>query len=168
MKRLFDFWRKHFLGVEASIVIILTILFAMWFFLFGGAPHVSALMQNNRGNLYRTTATISGSLLGFSMAVMSIVLGFSSSDHLAIIRGSKHYETLWKTFFQTIWCLGGLTVTALFCLIWDKDSHPVSWLVIPFLLFVGLCVVRVARTIWTLERLVGIIIKPPRDTDSVV
>ena len=168
MKRLLVFWRKHFLGVEAGIVIVLTILFATWFFLFGGAPHVSALMQNNRGNIYRTTATISGSLLGFSMAVMAIVLGFSSSDHLAIVRDSKHYATLWKTFFQTIWCLGGLTVTALICLIWDKDCLPVSWLVIPFLLFVGLCVVRVTRTIWTLERLIGIIIKPPRDTDRVV
>lgn len=168
MKRLLIFWRKHYLGVEAGIVIILTILFATWFFLFGGAPHLSALMQNNRGNIYRTTATISGSLLGFSMAVMSIVLGFSFSDRLAIVQGSKHYAALWKTFFQTIWCLGGLTVTALICLIWDKDCYPVSWLVIPFLLFVGLSIVRVARTIWILERLIGIIIKSPKDTDTVV
>ena len=57
MKRLLDFWRKHFLAVEAGIIIIFTILFASWFLLFGGEPHVDALMKDNRGNIYRTTVS---------------------------------------------------------------------------------------------------------------
>ena len=168
MKHLSVFWQKHFLGIEAGIVSILTLILAGWFFSFDGASHIDALMQDNRANIYRTTATIAGSLLGFSITATSIVLGFSSNEGLILVRGSAHYPTLWKTFFQTIWCLGGLTVTALICLIWNKDSDSVSWLIIPFLLFVGLSIVRIVRTIWILEQLIKIIIKPPRDTDSAV
>lgn len=168
MMRLLIFWRRHFLSAETGIVVALIIFFTVWFFSFDGASYVDVLMQDNRGNIYRTTATIAGALLGFSITATSIVLGFSSKEGLTLVRGSAHYPTLWKTFFQTIWRLGALTVTALICLIWDKNSSPVSWLVIPFLLFVGLSIVRVARTIWMLERLIGIIIKPPKDTDTVV
>ena len=166
MIRLQSLWRKHFLGAEAGVVIALTLLFIAWFLSFAGASQVDAFMQGNRANIYGATATISGSLLGFSIAVTSIVIGFSSSDRLAIVRGAAHYSTLWKTFFQTTRCLGALTVTALICLIWDKDTDPVSWFVIPFLLFAGLSVVRLARSIWILEQLIEIIIKPQAATDS--
>ena len=166
MIRLHSFTREHFLGVDAGVVIALTLLFIAWFLSFGGASHVDALMQGNRANIYGTTATIAGSLLGFSIAVTSIVIGLSSSDRLAIVRGSAHYSTLWKTFLQTTRCLGALTITALICLIRDKDTDPVSWFVIPFLLFAGLSVVRLARSIWILEQLIEIIIKPQPGTDT--
>ena len=162
MMRLPRFWQRQFLGIEAGIVFVLTLLLTGWFFWFDGASHVDILMQNNRANVYGTTATIAGALLGFSIAATSIVLGFSSNERLKLVRGSVHYPTLWRTFFQTIWWLGGLTVIALVCLIWDKDSNPVTWFVIPFFFFVGLTVVRVFRIIWILQQLVEIIIKPPQ------
>ena len=148
--------------MDAGIVFVLTLLLAVWFLCFDGEVYVDALMQDNRAIIYGTTATIAGALLGFSIAAASIVLGFSSNERLELVRGSAHYSTLWRTFFQTIWWLGGLTVIALVCLIWDKDSDPVSWFVIPFFLFFSLSVVRVARIIWILQRLVEIIIKPPQ------
>ena len=160
MMRLPRFWQRHFLRMEAGIIFVLTLLLTVWYFWFDGAPQIVMLMKENRANIYGTTATIAGALLGFSMAAVSIVLGFSSNERLELVRGSEHYPTLWKTFFQTIWWLGGLTVIALVCLIWDKDSDPVSWFVIPFFLFFGLSVIRVVRIIWLLQRLVEIIIKP--------
>lgn len=155
-------WRRHFLVFEAGIAIVSTLIFGIWFFFLNGAAHVDVLICGNRANIYRTTATISGSLLGFSIAVTSFVLNVLPSDRFRIVRESTQYPMLGKAFLQATWFLGGLTVTALICLIWDKESDPVSWLVIPLLLFAGLAALRVARTIWILEWLVKIVTKPQR------
>ncbi len=154
-------WRKkHFLGMEAGAVVLFTLLLVAWFCFHEGESHVNALMQGNRANIYGTMATIAGSLLGFSVTTTSIMLGFSSSARLSVVRNSKHYPVLWKTCFQTIRYLGYLTVIALLCLIGDRDSAPVSWLVLPFFMSVGLSVVRLARMVWILERVIEIIVKP--------
>ncbi len=163
---LIRFWKKHFLCMEVGIVILLTLLLVAWFYFLEGESYIDELMHGNRTNIYITTATIAGSLLGFSVTTTSIMLGFSSSDRLSVVRGSAHYPVLWKTFFQAIQYLGCLTVTSLLCLIWDRDSAPVSWLVFPFFMFFGLSVVRLARVLWILERVIEIIIKPQAGSEK--
>ena len=141
------------------IIIILTLLLAVWMFSYDGVSHVREFMRGNRTNIYGTTAGITGALLGFSLTGMSIVLSFTSSPRLTLLRDSQHYPTLWRTFAQATRYLGGLTVTALVCLAWDRESAQLPWFVIPFSLFVGLSMVRLLRVIWIIERIVGIISK---------
>ena len=153
------FWEKHFLGMDALIAVALAIALAIWL-VFQGERHVEELIQGNRTNIYRTLTGVSGTLLGFTLASASFALTAVSSPRLAVLRNSRHYPALWRTFFQTTWFLGALTVTALVCMIWDRDSAPTTWLVVPLVLFTCLCVVRLARTIWILERVIGIVAKP--------
>ena len=160
------FWRRHFLFVEAVIVIGVTTLLAVWMFFFGGTPYVQEFMRGNRVNIYTTMAGIAGTLLGFSIACMSIILSFSSSPRFTLLRNSQHYPTLWKTFVQATRYLGALTITALVCLAWDTESAEVPWLVIPLCFFVGLSIVRLLRVVWIIEQIVGIVSKPPQPISS--
>ena len=166
MKLLPQFWQKHFLGIEASIAIAPTVALATWLLFFGGENEVEGFVKGNRTSIYRTTAGIAGTLLGFSIAVASLVLSFSGSPRLVVVRRSPHYPTLWKTFFQTTRFLGLLTATALVCLVWDRDNDPVVWLILPFCLFLGLSATRLLRVIWILEQIVELVSRPSPSRDE--
>ena len=159
------FWEKHFLGVDALIAVGLAAALAIWMF-FEGNGQIEELVHGNRANIYRTLAGVSGTLLGFTLASASFALNAVSSPRLAVLRNSRHYPALWRTFFQTTWFLGALTLTAIVCMIWDRDSAPTTWLVVPLVLFGCLCVVRLARMIWILQRVIGLVAAPSPDSRS--
>ncbi len=159
------FWERHFLGADALIAVGLAAGLAIWMF-FEGKCQVEELVHGNRADIYRTLAGVSGTLLGFTLASASFALNAVSSPRLAVLRNSRHYPALWRTFFQTTWFLGVLTLTAMVCMIWDRDSAPTTWLVVPLVLFAGLCVVRLARMIWILQRVIGLVAKPSPDSRS--
>ena len=77
------FWRKHFLAFEAVIVVLLTLGFAVWYFLWEGSATIDGLLRDNRGNIYKTAATIAASLLGFSMTSTSIISLFHHTSVLS-------------------------------------------------------------------------------------
>ena len=152
-------WRRHFLIVEGGLAVFLTVVFTVWFFRFGGTITVFALLQNNRGTLYGTIASIFGSLLGFVITTTSVVLGFAVSENLSVVRESAQYPMLWRTFSAAIWALAGATLVALLCLLVDRDAAPVPWLVVLLVLAVTLSTLRIARTIWVLEHIIVLVTK---------
>jgi hypothetical protein len=154
-------WKRHFLAAEGVLAILLSICFAVWFWRFDGMGSASTVLKDNRATLYGTIASIFGSLLGFVITATSIVLGFSASDRLAVVRESAYYPMLWKTFSATIRALAFATVVALLCLLVDRDSAPVPWLVVLLVLVTLLAVLRVARTIWVLEQIIMLVTKTP-------
>jgi hypothetical protein len=154
------FWRRRFLLAEGTMALLLTIGFAIWYWRFDGASATSALLSGNRAALYGTTASISGSLLGFVITSTAIVIGFSASDRLAVVRESERYPMLWRTFSATIRALAAATAVALLCLLLDRDTAPAPWLVVPLVLFVLLSLLRLARTIWALEHIIVLVTKP--------
>ena len=160
------FWQRHFLGVDALTAVGLIAALVIWYLAFEGADYVEELLRGNRTNIYRTLASIAGTLLGLSIASASFTLNAVSSPRLAVLRNSRHYPTLWRTLFQTTWFLGALTIAALVCMIWDRDCAPTTWLVIPLALFVCLSVFRLARVIWILEQVIGVVARPSRDSRS--
>lgn len=114
-------------------------------------------MAERRGLIYGTFAPIFGSLLGFAIAAESIVLGLSGSEHLRIVRESKHYSTLWKVFRWTIRTLALATVAALAALILDRDKVPCITYLYVSVFFGMLAAAQLARTIWVLEQVVKVV-----------
>ncbi len=157
MIRLPLFWRRHFLVVEGALVIAVTIGFGIWYFWFDGACATNAILKDNRATLYGTMASIFGSLLGFAITATSIVLGFSGSERLGVVRGSAQYPMLWKTFSATIRALALGTIIALLCLLLDRDTAPVRWLMVPLIFAVLLSLFRLGRTIWVLEHIISLL-----------
>ena len=160
MKRVRTLWRRHFLRLEATVAVLPSLALLAWFVLFGGIVWVDDFLTGVRTDLYRTTAAVAGTLLGFSIAVASLVLSFVPAERLSLLRESEQYPSLWKTFFQTTRLLGALTLTALVCLVVDKDESPLTWMIVPFCLFVSLSVARLMRVIWILEQIVMLVSRP--------
>ena len=160
MPRPFRWWGRHFLIAEFALAILLTIGFGVWYCALDGWTATSALLQGNRAVLFGTIASILGSLLGFVITATSIVLGFSASDRLAVVRESAQYPTIWKTFSATIRALAFATIVALVCLLFDRDNAPKTWLAIPLGFAMLLALLRISRSIWVLEQIIGLVTRP--------
>jgi uncharacterized membrane protein (DUF485 family) len=151
------FWQRHFLLMEAAMAVALSLAFTTWYFQFNGAKATCEVLMGNRAAIYGAVASIFGSLLGFVITATSVVLGFSTSDKLAVVRDSSEYPKLWKTFSSTIWTLALTTLVALVCLLFDKDAKSTPWLVVPLVFTLLLSLLRIARTIWALEHIIGLV-----------
>ena len=61
MIHLREFWGRHYLGLEAGVVLLGVIALTAWMLLCDGTDQIESFMKGNRSDVYRTTATISGS-----------------------------------------------------------------------------------------------------------
>ncbi|MDD2468056.1 MAG: hypothetical protein PHI97_29105 [Desulfobulbus sp.] len=159
-------WRRKFLLIELCLAVVLTVLFVVWYLLLGGETTLCSFLEGNRSSIYGTAASIFGSLLGFSITATSIVLGFSTSDRLKILRDSKQFKTLWMVFSSSIWALSLATTTSFLALIFDRDSHHVFFLLVAAFFGAILSLLRLARTIWVLENIITIITMPSKQSEG--
>jgi hypothetical protein len=169
MKMLPKWWRRHFLFIELCLAVVLTGCFILWYVKFGGEAILCSFLHGNRSSIYGTAASIFGSLLGFVITATSIVLGFSTSDRLKVIRDSQQFNTLWRVFSKTIWALGLATATTFLALIFDRDSNPIPVLLFASFFGITLSSFRLLRAIWVLENVIALITMPakqPQDNDA--
>ena len=161
-KKLFSVWEDHYLGLEASSVLVLTIVFAVWIIFSDVAlGHIDGLLNGNRQNLYGRIATISGTLMGFGFAVGSfVILATTSSEKFSLLRGSPYYDQLWKTYIQTVTVFILLTITSLVCLVLDTDTSPCPWVLVPFVFISLLSTVRLFRCLWLLQLVIKVVSRP--------
>ena len=118
------------------------------------------LLDGVRMPIYRTTMAVSATLLGFSLTVISVVFGFSSHERLTLLRESKHYPTLWRTFFSAVSALALLLICSLAGLVLDRDDCPVVVVEVAYASLAVLVALRLYRSVWILRQLVEIIAKP--------
>lgn len=157
MKLLPKWWRTNFLHVELGLALVCCLAFIGWAHFCGGGTIVDETLKGNRGAVYGALASIFGSLLGFAITAVSIVLGFSTTERLAVVRESKHYPTLWKVFTATIRTLGLATVVALLGLILDRDSSPIKAVLYLTVFASILGALRLARCVWVLENVITLV-----------
>lgn len=150
-------WRRHFLIVELGIGIAVFVLLTIWWRYGNGISVLKELVRGNRGQIYGTFASIFGSLLGFVITALSVVLGLSSSDRLTVLKNSVHYKQLWDVFVSTIRVLGFTTIVWLLVLFLDRENHPRPFVLVLCLAATFLATLRLARCVWVLERIVEII-----------
>lgn len=139
-------------------------LISGWFYYWtehgDGLQYVGGIVTNNRGAIYGALVSLFGTMLGFSIATVSIVLGFAGSERLLILRQSKHYPVLWTVFTSANAVLGLATIVALIGLVCDRDTKPVHLLMHLNILFLLLSLARIYRCVWVLEKIIKIITKP--------
>lgn len=150
-------WRKHFLLVELLIAIALTIMLVVWTARWDGQEVLLNLVKGNRAAVYGTLASLFGSLLGFAITAMSIVLGFTASERLTLLRSSRHYKDLWAVFTSAIRVLGITTVAALIGMIFDREAVQRPYIFVACVGLSALCVFRIVRCLWVLERIVELL-----------
>jgi hypothetical protein len=109
-----SYWKRHFLGVELVLALVLTVTLGLWLHSGHSRHLVKSVMDGQRAAVYGTLAAIDGALLGFIITTAAIVLGFSSSERFELLR----------TAATTVRC-GGLSPRPSAFLAWQL---PRRWL----------------------------------------
>jgi hypothetical protein len=155
-----QFYGRHFLWIELGLAVVLAALASIWIEKWGAMKTVDDTLNGNRAAIYTALASIFGSLLGFVITAASIIIGFSSSDRLAVVRQSRHYPMLWRVFVSSIRALALATLVSLVALVLDRDQ-AVHHLVLYFVIYATLlAVLRLARCVWVLENIIALISRP--------
>lgn len=153
------FWEANFLILEMLVPGIVCVLFVVWSAGFDKGVFVSRIFAENRGTLYSTLAALFGSMLGFVITAVSIILGYANNEKLEIVRESKYYPTIWSVFKSTIKILAIATLLALVGLVVDKDVQPLDFILYLNIYFVVISFFRIGRCIWVLENIIAIVTK---------
>lgn len=162
-----SWWRKNFLTAELIVAVGMSAVLLIWCKYAHGEESLRLIVQGNRAQIYGTIGAIFGSLLGFVITALSVVLGFSSSERLKVLRSSRYYKQLWDVFTSAIRVLGLTTVVWLAALFFDRESHTRPLLLFVALSFTSLAILRLVRCVWVLERIVEVLtLKGEQDEQS--
>ena len=132
----------------------------VWALWFGGDCRIDHVFDGVRLPIYTTTAAVAASLLGFSLTVIAVVVGFASHKRLALLRENKNYPTVWRNFFSGVRFLGLLLICAFLGLVFDGEERSVLGLEVVYVALVMLCTLRLSRSVWILRQLVDLLAKP--------
>lgn len=111
---------------------------------------LQSLLEGKRGTLYPALVGLQGSLLGFTIASLTIIVGYSTNPRLDSVRQTDRWDQLFNNFTRAArWCGFG-TILAVLAVIIDRDDAPN--LLFSVLLFFGLI-----ATAWTVGRMVWLL-----------
>lgn len=159
MKKINIFWEANFLRLEWILAGLISLGYAFWSESVNNGVFMSQFFSDGRGTLYGTLTALFGSLLGFAITAVSIILGYAANEKLEVVRNSNHYHVLWDTFNSAIKVLAVATVLALIGLVVDKDSSPKNVILYINFFLTILSFFRIARCIWILEYIIAIVSK---------
>jgi len=161
------FWKaykRHFLLAELIISIFFTIGIMVLVHFLWSHELLKSWIITNRNTIYPLIATIGGTLLGFVITGVSIILAFSESEKLRLLKRSKQYKTIFTIYFSTIKYLAITTIIAIIGLVVNDDFSVIIFyfsIVIFYLLLwsVTISALRIWRCLWVLQSIVEIIHK---------
>lgn len=146
-------YNRHFLGIELLISIVTIIL--TYVILRGTFLHTNSYIE-----LYVVITTIAGSMFGFVLLVISLLLVLNNTEKLHELKRSKHYRTIYTIFMSTIKYLAITIVVGLLAIILNSKSPP--WLLtIMFyavLWTVWISSLRLWRCVWVTKHIINIIV----------
>jgi len=158
------FWKaykRHFLLAELIISIIFTIGIMVLVHFLWSHELLKSWIITNRNTIYPLIATIGGTLLGFVITGVSIILAFSESEKLRLLKRSKQYKTIFTIYFSTIKYLAITTIIAIIGLVVNDDFSVVIFYLL--LWSVTISALRIWRCLWVLQSIVEIIHKNNED-----
>lgn len=156
MKKILDIYDKRFLLVEFVLSIVLTVAFLWLINKYDLQDDVMNILNGSRSSLYGAIAGVAGSLLGFVITGLSILLVTGNSEGMRALRASMHYHQIFKVFLNTSKYLGLLVVLSLISLIIDRDNSPVLQMNLVVLWGVVIVTFRILRCLWVLENIIRI------------
>jgi hypothetical protein len=151
-------YETHFLGYDLVLALISSILVILVIEQLWGRSQVIQTLNGTRQGIYGALASIAGSLLGFSITTVSIVMGFIQAPQLQILRESRHHQTLYDVFFSTIRYLALAVALPLVALFMDRDNAPSIWVCYAVLVITAIATMRLYRSMWALGRVIRLAI----------
>ena len=157
-----DWYERRFMLLELFWPAALSAALYVWMRNFGGGTTLDTWLQGNRGEIYGTLASILGTLLGFVITVVSLLLAVWSHDALKFLRDAGQSENIWMVMKSCMRWLGAGTLLALAALVFDRDGavKPLLFCVTTGAVLVA--VLRVTRTVWIFEAVISQLTKSQR------
>lgn len=148
-------WRTDFLKYDFIACAIVALAFVGWAEFLGGHARLIKWFAGNRAEFYGAVASISGSLTGFALAAISIVIAFLGSGRLGLIeREPVLVQQLIQVFFSAVKWLSATTLLALMGLLVANPEGMQRALLYLNAIVAAVGVCRTARSIWALELVV--------------
>ena len=152
--------RRFSLIVELFIFIVLFVVIWRVIAIHAVHCHLYSYLANQRGGIYTTLLTVEATLLGFIVAVLAIVLGYAQASRFEIVRRSRHWTSLFRSYTRAVRWTAYATALFLVGLLGDRDSSPHP--VVTALCLAGLLMsaAALARMLWVTERVVWVVVTP--------
>ncbi|MDR2821540.1 MAG: hypothetical protein LBV53_01125 [Mycoplasmataceae bacterium] len=144
-----EYYKKNFLNIDPLFAFLIAV--AIFYFNLG-----NMFMGEFKSDFYISVSTIGGTLLGFIITTLTIILNFVTAQELKELENAKNTKKdIFKTYISTMKWLTSLTVISLIILILPNFSN----IILSFLsIFIGIVVIlRLFWCFWILENLVKII-----------
>ena len=155
--KLKDVYNRHFLEAELIISIIVSLVLIFIMISIWSVGTIEHWISINKETIYPLIATLGGTLLGFIITGISILLAFSESERLRVLKQHRLYETIFKVYFSTIKYLAITTLSAISAIV---INNGLSFYIFCFLLWsIIISALRIWRCFWILENIVGVIYK---------
>jgi len=156
IKKIGEMYEKYFLFMEFLFSIFLTLITLWLLDRYNMQDEVMNILKGSRSALYGAIAGVSGSLLGFVITGLSILLVTGNNAGMNALRSSKFYYQIFKVFLNTSKYLGLLVVLSLVSLIIDRDTAPLFEVNMLVLWGVIIVTFRILRCLWVLENIIKI------------
>lgn len=161
MSEIRRFWDRYFLTMELLTSTLIALYVIIWGEFFRGNPVIDRILGNNLIGIYENLVAVFGTLLGFVITAVSIVLGYINNENLSILRQSARYEDLWKVYKSAMRSLAFATAAGLAGIIFEKAGDLKYILIYINVFTITLAVFRLGRSIWVLENIISLVTAPP-------
>jgi hypothetical protein len=152
--------RKRRSSFPSELIIFVVLFVVLWRItaIHTVQRHLYSYLMNQRSGLYTTLLTVEATLLGFIVAILTIVLGYAQASRFEIVRRSRHWTALFGSYTRAVRWSAYASALFLTGLLGDRDSSPHP--VITALCMAGLLmsVAVLARMLWVTERVVWVVI----------
>lgn len=115
------FWKRNLLNAELGLAILISIIFLIFLPQLLGPTSLADWLSTIKTSLYPVIATISGALLGFVITGVSILIAFSESDRLRLLKKTKQFRNIFNVYFRAIYYLAITTIISVLGIIIDSN-----------------------------------------------
>ena len=117
------FLERHFEIIDQAVVLALALMVFVLSHVVDHDAFVLVLLGGNRIAIYAVIVGLFGTIFGFALTAMSIVLAFAESPRLRTLRESRHWATLWRVFTRGIRTFLLVALVGLVAIIVDRERR---------------------------------------------
>jgi hypothetical protein len=150
-------YKRNFLIGDLILAVTISMIFLAIFICQITPSEIEDWLSLNDEQIYPLIATIAGTLLGFVLTGISIIIALTESEKLKLLMESKHSKDIFTIYFSATKYLAVATVLAIIGLA-IPDDYSLLFFSIVFI-FVMISIFRIWRCLWALENIVEIIRK---------
>lgn len=157
VETLSDKYHNNFLRYELIISLVLGVLVICLIHNYWSEKDIQDWMLNNKAMFYSLLATISGTLLGFIITGISVIMSLSESPKLETAKKSTQFKKIFVVYFNTINYLAYTAILSIIGFLMNNEFINTYLLYVSIILVI-ISAFRVYRSIWVLKNMVDIII----------